>query len=125
MRHCATAVWFVVRTSVLRPDARHRPDADDRLPGAAGKHDHAAAAERGAVPVEDLDGLVLVVAQVERRAVAAQGLAQAHGQRTAIDVAPDVLDGPAELDERPLDLAPVASLDGEIPVGEGARRGPS
>jgi hypothetical protein len=70
------------------------------LPGAAGQHDDA----RAAVP-EALDGLLLVRAQ--RPAV----LVQVDRVRLAVHVTGQVLGGPAQLEQRLLDLPALGGVD--------------
>ena len=77
----------------------HRRCADDRLAGAAGKHHHARAARP-----ERIGGHLLVVAQLP--AV----LPQADRVRLAVDVAGQILGGPADLEQHLLDPAALAGM---------------
>ena len=99
-----------------RPGPGHGARADQRLARPAGQDDDA----RAAVP-EAVDGLGLVRPQVPRgRAVRALAV-QVDGVGLAVDVAGEVLRGPAELEQDLLDVAALARVDDDGVRGD---RGP-
>ena len=91
--------------SVVALAAAIAPGADERLARAAGEHDDAGAA----VP-EAVDGLLLVGPQVP------VGLVELDRVRLPVDVAGEVLGGPADLEQLLLEGAALARVhdDGEV-----------
>ena len=90
----------------LTPHGGHRPHADDRLACAAGKHHDTAPALDGAGAVKRCHGGLLIRAERERGAIG-QRVAQRDGQGTAVHVAGQVVNGPAQVNQIALEFPSV------------------
>ena len=109
--HCRPATVFVTRIRVVAFAFAIAAAPTSVLPGAAGQHHDA-----GAAGPEAFDGLLLVVAQVP------VALVEVDGVRLAVDVAGEVLGGPADLEQRLLEPAALGGVDRDGVVVDAGRR---